>query len=89
MATPRIDWRKLMVPFAFVLVLPSLLAILIDFWLGLFPLVTIVAILICFPAAGFFLNRVTLQELDRVINEVAPLPSPEVEPLPEVEDDQG
>ena len=71
-----------MIPLAFILVLPSLLGILIDFWLGLFPLVTIVVILICFPTAGFFLNRITMQELDRVINEIAP-------PLPEVEDDRS
>ena len=79
MATTRNDWRKLMNHFSLVLVLPSLLAILVDFWLGLFPLVTIVAILICFPTAGFLLNRVTLQEMDRVINEIAPVPPPEVE----------
>ena len=70
-----------MIPLAFILVLPSLLGILIDFWLGLFPLVTIVVILICFPTAAFFLNRITMQELDRVINEIAP-------PLPQVEDDR-
>lgn len=78
MATSRIDWRKLTQPFAFVLVLPCVLAILIDFLMGWFPLVTIVALIICFPTAGYLLNRVTMQELNRVIDEIAPAPLPEV-----------
>lgn len=83
MATSRIDWRKLVQPFAFVLVLPCLLAILIDFLTGWFPIVTIVAILICFPTAGYLLNRVTMQELNRVIDEIAPAPLAEEVEAPE------
>ncbi len=84
MATSRINWRKLMQPFAGVLVLPCVLAILIDFLMGWFPIVTIVALIICFPTAGYLLNRVTMQELNRVIDEIAPASFPEVE-LSEVE----
>jgi 4-hydroxybenzoate polyprenyltransferase len=79
MATSLIDWRKLIQPLAFILVLPCLLAILIDLWLGSLPLLTIIAIVICFPTAGFFLNRITMQEMDRVINEIAPVLLPEEE----------
>ncbi len=77
MTTSRIDWRKLMQPFAFALVVPCLLAILIDFLTGWYPFATIAAVVICFPTAGYLLNRVTMQELNRVFAEIAPLPLPE------------
>jgi hypothetical protein len=74
-ATARIDWRKLAVPSLLILVLPTLLAYLLDWWLGSLPLITIAVVLICFPTATFFVIRIALQEMDRVIAEVAPLES--------------
>lgn len=70
-ATARMDWRKL-VPSLLIMVLPTITAFLLDMWLGSLPLITIVAILICFPAAGILFTRITAQEMDRVIAEVAP-----------------
>ncbi|MCC6454347.1 MAG: hypothetical protein IT328_05345 [Caldilineaceae bacterium] len=81
-ATPRIDWRKLLLPFLFIMVLPSVLAILADFWLGSLPFITIAAIVLCFPTATILVMKTALREMDRVIAEVAP-PVPEEAALPE------
>jgi hypothetical protein len=75
--TPRIDWRKLLLPFLFIMVLPSIAAFALDVWLGTLPFITIVAILICFPIATIWVTRVALKEMDRVIAEVAPPLTPE------------
>jgi hypothetical protein len=48
-----------------------------DIWLGSLPFITIIAILICFPAATFWVIRTALKEMDRVIVEVAPPQLPE------------
>jgi hypothetical protein len=76
-ATPRINWRKLLLPFLLVMVLPTIVAISLDLWLGTLPFITIVAILICFPTATIWVTKVALKEMDRVIAEVAPSITPE------------
>jgi hypothetical protein len=83
-ATTQIEWHKLLLPFLFIMVLPSIAAILLDIWLESLPLISIAAILICFPTATFLVMRKALKEMNRVIAEVAPprLPEPE---LPEAE----
>jgi hypothetical protein len=83
-ATPQIDWRKLLLPFLFIMVLPSVVAILVDYWLGSLPFITIVVILICFPTATILVTKTALREMDRVIAEVTP-PLPLEEALPETE----
>jgi hypothetical protein len=74
--SPRIEWRKLLTPFLFIMVLPSTSAILLDLWLGTLPLITIAAILIAFPLATFLVMRNALKEMDRVIVEVTPAVEP-------------
>jgi hypothetical protein len=76
-ATARIDWRKLLLPTLLIMVLPTISAFLLDKWLGSLPFITIAAIIICFPTATFLVIRIALQEMDRVIAEVAPPPLPE------------
>jgi len=76
-ATARIDWRKLLLPFLLIMVIPTISAIVLDKWLGLFPFITIIAILLCFPAATIWVTRIAMQEMDRVIAEVAPPQPPE------------
>lgn len=71
-ATARIDWRKLFLPSLLIMVLPTIAAFIADQWLGSLPLITIAAIIICFPLATFLVVRIALQEMDRVIAEVAP-----------------
>jgi hypothetical protein len=82
----HIEWQKLLLPFLFIMVLPSIAAILLDIWLESLPLITIAAILICFPVATFLVMRRALKEMNRVIGEVAPprLPEPEI-PETEIE----
>jgi hypothetical protein len=78
-ATARIDWRKLLWPLLFIMVLPTISAFLLDRWLGSLPFITIVAILICFPTATFWVIKGAMSEMDRVIAEVTPPPAPEPE----------
>jgi F0F1-type ATP synthase assembly protein I len=66
------------------MVLPSVVAILVDYWLGSLPFITIVVILICFPTATILVTKTALREMDRVIAEVTP-PLPLEEALPETE----
>jgi F0F1-type ATP synthase assembly protein I len=66
------------------MVLPSVVAILVDYWLGSLPFITIVVILICFPTATILVTKKALREMDRVIAEVTP-PLPLEEALPETE----
>jgi hypothetical protein len=77
---PQIDWRKLLVPTLFVMVLPTITAIIVDKWYGSFPFITIAAIIICFPLSTFLVTRIALSEMDRVIAEVAPPLPPEEQP---------
>lgn len=55
------------------LVLPLAIAILLDFSLGSMPLITIGASIIFVPLSSLIVIRATLAELDRVIQQVAPL----------------
>jgi F0F1-type ATP synthase assembly protein I len=93
--TARIDWRKLLLLTLLVMVLPTISALLLDGWLGTLPLITIVAILICFPTAIFLVIRIALLEMERVIAEVAPPSSTELLPdsdtivEPEIQNDSS
>jgi hypothetical protein len=79
----RINWRKLLWPMLLIMVLPTLSALLADWWLGTLPLITIVAILICFPLATFLVIKIALQEMDALIAEIVP-PPPDAE-VPEAQ----
>jgi hypothetical protein len=74
----RINWRRLLWPLLLIMILPTLSALLADWWLGTLPLVTIVAILICFPLATFLVIKIALQEMDALIAEITP-PPPDAE----------
>jgi hypothetical protein len=76
LAKPRINVSRLATIFLGVLVLPTAIAVAIDMLFSLFPLVTIIAIVLVFPAATIIINRMTLREFDRVIELVAPEPVP-------------
>ena len=54
------------------LVLPFALAIAADAILGMWPILTIVAVVLVFPVAGFVIIRKVLSEMERVIRIVAP-----------------
>jgi hypothetical protein len=77
--TVRIDWRKLLRLSLMIMVLPTVSAILLDMWFKTVPYITIIAIIICFPAATILVVRSALSEMDRVIAEVAPPHSLELE----------
>jgi hypothetical protein len=55
-----------------VVVLPGVAAVGLDFSLGAWPIVTIVMMVLWFPLAVILVNRATLDEMERVIQRVAP-----------------
>lgn len=55
-----------------VVVLPGVVAVGLDYSLGTWPIVTIVMMVIWFPLAVVLVNRATLDEMERVIQRVAP-----------------
>ncbi len=54
------------------LILPVSLAIIVDMIVGLWPLLTLVVASFAFPIAGIVMVRSTMQELQKVIDELAP-----------------
>ena len=70
--TVRINVRRLALSVVFSLLLPVLLAILIDWQLGFFPWLTIGASLIFIPLSTFIVIRAALAEMDQLIQTVAP-----------------
>lgn len=81
---PKLDLRRLFRWLFLTFILPMSLAIAFDFLLGLRPFTTILAIVTVIPLATFFVVRVVIDELNRVLKLVAPeeIISP---PLQEVE----
>ncbi len=80
MQTKRINLWLLTQYLLLVLVLPCSAAFAADLLLGTLPFITIAAIVIFFPTAAIVISRTALSELDRVYDEVAPLPLPATEP---------
>lgn len=72
-STTHIDWRRLGIRLLVTLVLPVLFALLLDRWLTTSPFLTMVTAVICIPVATFVVIRTALLELDRIIEQVAPL----------------
>lgn len=69
----RINIRKLLSRFIYSLVLPMMLAILIDMQGGWFPWVTIAASVFFIPFSTVIVIRTALSEMDQLIQQVAPL----------------
>ena len=68
----RINVRRLALSVLFSLLLPVLLAILVDWQLGFFPWLTIGSSLIFIPLSTFIVIRAALAEMDQLIQTVAP-----------------
>jgi uncharacterized membrane protein YgaE (UPF0421/DUF939 family) len=68
----RINVRRLALSVVFSLLLPVLLAILLDWQLGFFPWLTIGVSLIFIPLSTFIVIRAALAEMDQLIQAVAP-----------------
>lgn len=75
------DVRRLAQLVFYLLFLPGGLAIGLDLGLGLFPLLTLGAMVLVFPVAAYYILRGAVREMNRVIEQVAPV-IPE-EDLPE------
>ncbi len=68
----RIDLWRLSRGLLLFLVVPFGLAIAGDIVFGVWPILTIAAVGLAFPVAGFVVIRSALQEMERVIRAVAP-----------------
>lgn len=81
MAMPktRINLRPLITALFVGVIVPISIAIFVDIRLGTLPIATIAALILFMPLGAIWLSRVSLNEFDRVIDEVAP-------ELPESED---
>lgn len=78
MKAPRVDVRRLLLILLLVVMLPLTVALLLDLALGSWPLLTVFCALLVLPAGTFFLSRAALNEMNKVIEEVAP---PDTEPF--------
>lgn len=71
--TVRINVQRLLRGLVTSLIAPLLLAILFDWQLGWFPLITIGATVIFIPLSTVVVVRAALAELDQIIQQVAPI----------------
>ena len=72
MKAPRVDVRRLLLILLLIVMLPLTGALMFDLALGSWPLLTIFGAVIVLPAGTFFLSRAALNEMNKVIAEVAP-----------------
>jgi len=80
----HIDWRRLTKRRMLTLIVPVLLAIILDLLIGTLPILTLVTSLICIPVATIFVSRAILSEMDRVLTVLAPeVPEPEADAVEE------
>lgn len=75
--SPRIDVWRLGKRMLLALILPTLIAITVDVLAGTWPFVTLLTAAFCFPIAGYLVMRAAVQEMHKVIAEVAPEESSE------------
>lgn len=68
----HVDWQQLSIRLLLTLIVPVSFALLLDWWLTSLPLLTMIISLICIPIATVVVVQTALNELDRVIAEVAP-----------------
>lgn len=68
----RLNVRRLLLSLLSTFVLPMLFAIFVDFQVGMFPWLTIIASLVFIPLSTFVVIRAALSEMDRLIEEIAP-----------------
>ena len=76
---PRIDIWRLGKRVLVALVIPCTLAIAIDAVAGTWPWITLAVASLAFPIAGFVVMRAAVQEMQKVIQEIAPEQAEEVE----------
>lgn len=72
MPKTRIKLRPLITALVVGVILPISIAYFIDSKLGTLPIATTAAIILFMPLGAIWLSRASLDELDRVIAEVAP-----------------
>ena len=79
---PRINVWRLGKNVLLCLVLPVVVAIVLDVCFGSWPIITLIVAGLAFPIAGIVVVRSTMQELERVIRELTPNEPGETTALP-------
>ncbi len=69
----HLNIRRLALVFLLSTVLPLLVGVSIDIWLGTAPFATIIVGLISIPVSSIIVVRVTLAEFDLMIDKIAPV----------------
>ena len=72
MKAPRVDVRRLLLILVLVVMLPLTIALLLDIAVGSWPLLTLFCAVIVLPVGTFFMSRAALNEMNKVIEVVAP-----------------
>ena len=85
MQDARINVRRLAKTLFLSLILPVVLAALVDSLAGTYPWFVIAAAVICIPLSTVIVIRMALAELEAVIRQVAPAPPPESDAAPALE----
>ena len=76
---PRIDVWRLGKRVLLALVIPCTVAVVIDAAVGTWPWITLAVAALSFPIAGLVVMRAAVQEMQKVIEQVAPERAAEVE----------
>lgn len=73
MQEPRVDTQRLLRVLLFTGIIPLTLLIWVDLASGYWPIFTLAGIAIFLPLGSFLVGRAALDEIKKVIDEVAPL----------------
>jgi hypothetical protein len=76
---PRVDVKRLLRVLFFSTVLPLSAMTLFDYYSGLWPVLTLFSLVIILPIGTFLTSHAALDEMNKVIAEVAPLESDDID----------
>ena len=80
---PRVDVKRLFRVLFFSTVLPFSVMLLLDYSSGLWPILALFSVVIVLPIGTFFTSRAALDEMTKVIAEVAPPESDDIDDRPD------
>ena len=80
---PRVDVKRLLRVLFFSTVFPFSVMLLVDYYSGLWPVLALFSLVIILPIGTFLTSRAALDEMNKVIAEVAPTESDEIDERPD------
>ena len=76
---PRVDVKRLLRVLFFSTVLPFSEMLILDYYSGLWPVLALFSVVIILPIGTFLTSRAALDEMNKVIAEVAPPESDDID----------